>query len=234
MAKRKEFANPAESLGLADGSLDGNALFKEDLPGPIKVNTADVWMNKKIDPKKQKGKTLELSAEEDTLMGRLAKRMASRDLIDNLDLGMGTKEAKEVSDNGLMEFPRRLNISGAIKKGRKIEREHDSSVEKINPKFDKKKAAELIAKDHLKEHKDYYDEKKGLPAMERNLEKADNTIQAPKGMGLFKHMEDKKATNFSDPIPEKMLLEGNNMAQQARKSGRVVGHKGWNIVGDPY
>ncbi len=125
----------------------------EKIPKKIGINTADVWMNKKIDPTKEKGLGLEISAEEDTLMGRLGKRMAARDFIDNLDLG--TKPVKEVSDN---------------------------------------------------------------------------TIEAPKGIGQHFHIKDKKAVNFSDPIPEKMVLEGNTMGQQARKADKVVGED-FNIVG---
>ena len=48
-----------------------------------------------------------------------------------------------------------------MKRGEKIEKEHTPD----------KKVARKIALDHVKEHKDYYDDKKGLPAMERKLEK---------------------------------------------------------------
>ncbi len=126
-----------------------------DMPGPMKLNTADVWMNKKIDPKKEKGLGLETSAEEDTLMGRLGKRMAARDFIDNLDLGT---KAPEVSDD---------------------------------------------------------------------------TVEAPKGAGMHLQMLDEKAVNFSDPIPQKMVLPGATMADQAKKVGNVVGEN-YNLVGKSF
>jgi len=54
-----------------------------------------------------------------------------------------------------------------------------------------------------------------------------------KGMGRHIQMQDTEAVNFSDPIPQRLVLEGKNMAEQARKSGRVVG-TGWNIIGNPF
>lgn len=48
-----------------------------------------------------------------------------------------------------------------VEKGKKIEYEHTNDPAK----------AKEISMDHLKEHPEYYSEKKGLPAMERNLEK---------------------------------------------------------------
>lgn len=48
------------------------------------------------------------------------------------------------------------------KKGTKIEMEHTPQ----------KKVANIIAGNHEEEHKDYYDKKKGLPAMEKKLNKS--------------------------------------------------------------
>ncbi len=49
----------------------------------------------------------------------------------------------------------------AVEVGKKIEMEHTNDPD----------IAKEIAIDHLKEHKDYYDDKKGLPNMEKELEK---------------------------------------------------------------
>jgi len=248
--KTKDFKSLPEkaeggNLGIpdgADGSASDGALFKEDMPR--RLSTADVFKNANINPKNMKGLGLETSAEEDTLMGRLAKRMASRDLIDSLDLGTKqSKTAKEVSEDSKQslqakeisndEIPSKLSISGVsakdLKVGEKIEHEHDNTVKKLlSGKAKATDAPKLIRNDHLKEFKDYYDDKKGLPKMERTLEKAENN-----GFGRHFQIKDKKATNFSDPIPDKLVLSGNNMAQQARKAGKVFG-KGWNIIGDLY
>jgi len=194
-----------------------SALFKEDLPRPKRINTADVWMNKKIDPKDEKGLGLETSAsEDDTLMGRLGKRMAARDFIDQFDVG--TKAPKAATAD--------------MSVGQKIEMEHKDTVKKINPKYDPKKAAKMIEGDHLKEHKEYYDEKKGLPAMEKNLskdfqddfDKYPSKMRVggdlPEGFGLHQHH---KGTDFnsSDPISTDKVREGNNMAEQAKNAGNV-------------
>ena len=90
----------------AESSAGTGALFKEELPK--KVIVGDVWEKNNLFPP-QKGRQLEAAsetetaAEADSLMGRLAKRMASRDMIDELNLGpkgspKGVKEA-QVADN---------------------------------------------------------------------------------------------------------------------------------------
>jgi len=232
---------------VAESSASDGALFKENLPRAMNISTADVFMNKKIDPTKEKGLGLETSAEEDTLMGRLAKRMSSRDFIDNLDLGTRSaqqaKKVRETSDGDSKvvkeisedDVPKKMSLSSeAMKTGVKIEHEHDETVKKLlSGKAKLSEAPSLISKDHLKEFGKYYDKKEGLPAMEKKLEKADNTVPAPNGMGLFKQMEDIKAQNFSDPIPLEKVMPGNNMADQAKNAGNVVGLKGWDFVGDP-
>ena len=48
-----------------------------------------------------------------------------------------------------------------VEKGKKIEFEHTDDPD----------TAREIAMDHLEEHDDYYDDKKGLPNMEKKLEK---------------------------------------------------------------
>lgn len=74
-SKEKETASSASSW----------ATFKEEMPKRLHVS--DVWMNQnKLPP--QYGTRLESAAEPGgTLLGRLAMRMTSRDLIDNLNLG---------------------------------------------------------------------------------------------------------------------------------------------------
>lgn len=197
----------------AESSAAEGALFKEELPK--KMVFQDVWMNKHEMPL-EKGRQLESAADEGTLMGRLASRMASRDMIDELDLGPKGRspEAKkaQIADEGV---PTKTRIIGpAIKTGTKIEKEHTKDKSK----------AKKIALDHLKEHPKYYDEKIGLPAMEKKLqETADNTIPSKVmiGAGLHSQTQDLKSLNMSDPIITNKVREGNNMAEQARASGNV-------------
>jgi len=98
---------------------------------------------------------------QDTLMGRLASRMASRDMIDELDLGPKgrTPTAKKavVADN----VPDKMHLEG--------------------------------------------------PAKELT------------GAGLHQQTADKKASNFSNPIPEGKVTPGANMADQAKAQGNVYG-----------
>jgi len=204
----------------AESSASGGALFLEEMPK--KRVFSDLWMNKHEMPPKQ-GRQLE-AAEEGTLMGRLASRMASRDMIDELDMGPKGRspEAKkaQVADS---DYPQKMKIEGpAVKTGTKIEKEHT----------DDPKEAKKIALDHLKEHPKYYDEKIGLPAMEKKLkETADNTVPAAfmPGMGLHQQTGDIEASNMSDPTSlTNQIRKGNNMAEQARNAGNV-----WNTMKDP-
>ena len=236
--KTKDFKSLPEH---AESSASTGALFKEDIPGPMRITTADTFINKNIDPKKEKGLGLETSAEEDTLMGRLAKRMAARDYIDNLDLGTKTakqvKEARETSD---IDMPRAMQIGG------EIEKEHNNTVKGIiSGKISAKDAPKAIAKDHTNElGPNYYDPQKGLPEMEKRLgsaeeknnknNKINNQIKATAdGFGQHIQIKDQKAINFSDPAANNTVLPGNTMAEQARKAGKIVG-KGYNIIGNPY
>ena len=71
---KKKTKEKADYSGVASSSASGDEMFKEDIPKPIRL-----------------GGIMETQAtEDDTLMGRLAKRMAARDHIDSLNLG--TKE----------------------------------------------------------------------------------------------------------------------------------------------
>ncbi len=92
---------------------------------PRKISTADVFMNlNKLPP--QHGRQLEAAdkvetqGEGDSLMGRLAMRMASRDMIDELNLGPkgASPEVKKaaVAD---MSFPTKMCISGPAKASKK-------------------------------------------------------------------------------------------------------------------
>ena len=196
---KKEKADLSAASSAAQGSL-----FKEDIPRKINI------------------------AEDNTLMGRLASRMAARDYIDKQNLGMGTaaqkaavadaptapmapkakmetgknknffyKKMKRIHNtkmpgdakvNSLIEtnieehgskkekkmlgmadnYPTKVSISGpAVKEGRSVEREHDTTIGKVitdspKGKMDKEKVAEMIAKDHLQEDPNYYKKLKSL------------------------------------------------------------------------
>jgi len=196
-------------------SASSGALFKEDIPRATKIEDQEVWKNAKISTEPVR-KGLEYGGEEDTLMGRLAKRMASRDFIDKQQLGMGTKTIRpgkgntNLADNSEEdEPPKRLNLAGipeGLKTGIKIEKEHT----------DDPKEAEKIAKDHLAEHTKYYDKEVGLPAMEESLKKKEI------GLGRHKHKEDIIAQNSSDPIKFTKSTPGSNMADQAKYWGNVI------------
>ena len=119
---------------------DITALYKEEIPS--KKTYSDLWLNLKKKPQK-KGRQLEGADAQDTLMGRLASRMVSRDMIDELNLGPKgkTSEAKQaaVADNS-DGIPRKLemsNVPKALQVGKKIEREHKETVDalKKNPKM---------------------------------------------------------------------------------------------------
>ena len=211
MSKKKEVAESSASSG---------ALFKEEIPRKIAVG--DVWMNLHQEPPKR-SRQLEGADQQDTLMGRLASRMTSRDMIDELNLGPKgrTSQAKKavVADN---DVPKAIRIEGpALKKGTKIEEEHSETVKKLkeDPSMSEKLVYKNIAKDHLNEHKDYYDDKKGLPAMEKKL--TETASSALTGPGLHEQTADKKASNFANPILEGEKAPGRNMAEQAKNSGNV-------------
>lgn len=77
---------------------------------PKKVNVSDIWKNEKKSPEPER-KGLEYGAEEDTLMGRLAKRMASRDMIDTMQIGTKKREPRApsvaVSEDGM---PKKMRL----------------------------------------------------------------------------------------------------------------------------
>jgi len=136
----------------AASSAAQSSLFKESIPTKVHI------------------------AEDNTLMGRLASRMAARDYIDKQNLGMGTAAQKAATadapnassapivkvETGKVGYPEKINISGpAIKEGKKVEMEHEKTVGKIS-KDDPKTVAKMIAKDHLKEDSKYYKKLKTL------------------------------------------------------------------------
>ena len=160
----------------------------DNVPRAMKISTADVFMNKNKRPSKSTRQLegagtnpLETAGEEDTLMGRLAKRMAARDYIDKQNLGMGTKATKAATADAGIEFGKfkkgvreiadTSTYQSEYNTGKKIEAEHKDTVAKI--KSGKIKTPEeaygAIASDHMKEHPDYYNSKNGLPAMEKEL-----------------------------------------------------------------
>jgi len=237
--KRKEFEDCD-----AGSSAAGGALTKEDIPKAMhKPELQDVFMNVAKDVKPIRG-ALETS-EDDTLMGRLAKRMASRDYIDSLNLGTGSKAQKSgkaaLADNfadmdviGDKDIPRKKVLAGpALKEGAKVEEEHHETIEKIaEKKVSEKEAPKEIAKDHIAEAgKGYYP---ALKKMETGLKKNVNETQEgpnvipvlsspEKGFGLHNQTVDVTATNPSDPISStkigNALLPGKNMYEQAKLAG---------------
>jgi hypothetical protein len=110
------------------------------------------------------GGTIE-KQEDNTLMGRLAERMAARDYIDSKNLGTKASKA-DTADAGI---PKPVRIEGqALAKGTKVEMEHTGTINHIKkkPETSVKNGAKMIAKDHLKESDKYYDE---LEKTEKNL-----------------------------------------------------------------
>ncbi len=227
--------------------MGSDPLMKEEIPG--KKVFSDLWMNLHQTPPKQ-GRQLEAADAQDSLMGRLASRMAARDMIDELDLGPKGKspDAKKASVADNSDYPTKMTMSGpAVVTGKKIEKEHKDTIDKVkkNPKMDNEQAYEGIAKDHLKEHPDYYNKDKGLPAMEKGLKKNEISSSAMPGAGLHQQTMDLKASNmsdpistalpksntFSNPIPEGKPTPGANMADQAKYQGNVYNtmHKNRNI-----
>jgi hypothetical protein len=98
--------------------------------------------------------------------------------IENAEI-LATRLLDKYESGKTANFKKKADEKTDLERGKKIEKEHTNVHKKIKKdvKKDKKldmtsdEMAEDIAKDHLEEHPDYYDEKKGLPAMEKNLEK---------------------------------------------------------------
>lgn len=241
--KTHERTNPLKDE-LADlesnSSAQSDALNKEDMPKPFRSHEcADVFMNVKKDVEPIRG-ALETS-EDDTLMGRLAKRMAARDYIDQMNLGMGTKAQRtgkaafaDLGTEIAESIPSRKVASGpALKVGTEIEKEHLGTFKKVESgKLSAEDAPKEVAKDHIKEiGPAYYDE---LPELEQKLKKNVKTgglndletsskLQEEKGFGLHLQTSDISAFNSSDPISStnQRVMPGRNMAEQARLQGNI-------------
>lgn len=169
-AKKTNFSKiPEHADLLANSSATSGALFKEDMPKPI--HTADLFQNKSVKPYTERpiGTRDINTAEDDTMMGRFAKRMSSRDYIDNLNLGFGTKAQRAAkvaqadnSESADLGLPHKMTLSGIakekIKEGMEVEKEHTD-----DPAIQAK-----IASDHIKESEQYYPE---LKKMEKKLAK---------------------------------------------------------------
>jgi len=101
------------NLGSPEGA--DSELYKEELPR--KVSIGDVWMNLHQSPP-ERGRQLEAAEGESTLMGRLAARMTSRDMIDELSLGPKgrTPEAKkaQIADNFENTIPSKMMIGPGL------------------------------------------------------------------------------------------------------------------------
>lgn len=172
-AKKTDFSHLPEKVEKAatldfgselcgNSSATSGALFKEDMPKPI--HTADVFSNKSVKPYTERpiGMRDINTAEDDTMMGRFAKRMSSRDYIDNLNLGFGTKAQRAAkvaqadnSESADLGLPHKMVLSGpakeipkeTLKEGMKDESEHTK-----DPAIQAK-----IASDHIVKHgRDYY------------------------------------------------------------------------------
>lgn len=144
-------------------------------------------------------------SDDDTMMGRFAKRMASRDYIDALNLGKGTKAQKAATADG--EAPKASSASFAdnipdkfnmtnVAKGTEVEKEHKDTYKKVaEGKVPVKEAPKEVAKDHLEESRNYY----------KNWDEKEELLKKP------------KVESEEKPV--------SNMADQARKMGRVFGHE---------
>lgn len=233
----KEYSESRSTCLESNSSAQSDALNKEDMPKSFRsTDVADVFMNVSKDIQPIRG-ALETS-EDDTLMGRLAKRIASRDYIDSLNLGMGTKvsRAKNVltadmetsEDSFFNTIPKKVNIEGiALKKGTKVEKEHLGTLKKVEDgKISSTEAPKEIAKDHIKEMgPEYYEE---LNELENSLKKklkidSHSYLQDEKGFGLHLQTSDIRAFNSSDPIgsTNNKIIPGINMAEQAKNLGKI-------------
>jgi len=200
--KTKSFKDLPEKVEKADGSASCGALFKEDIPKKM-VISQDVFMNMNKNPAPDR-KGLEYgAAEDDTLMGRLAKRMSSRDYIDQQNLGTKAPQAPSAATADL-GVPHKMLIEGPakeLKKGTEVEKEHTS-----DPAL-----AQKIAIDHLKESPNYYKE----------LEKMETKLEKEKSIGRHQQTSDLEPFNSSDPYKFDKVTPGNNMADQAKNAGNV-------------
>lgn len=148
----KEFAKKTKDFkGLPEhaSSASTDSLFKEDIPRPIKEGSFEFSRKKEY-------------SEDNTLMGRLASRMAARDYIDKQNLGLGTKASKAAMQDD--NIPRPIRVEGpSVKQGQKVELEHKKTLEEIEKKnLPLKEATKKIAEDHLKEDPKYYNKLKKL------------------------------------------------------------------------
>ena len=184
--KRHERGEPTKdkmAVGdlISNSSATSDALNKEDMPKAFhSQECADVFLNVKKDVQPIRG-GLETS-EDDTLMGRLAKRMASRDYIDSMNLGMGTRaqrtgkatladDSESMNGAELSEMiPRKVNLEGPA---RDELREHEKTIlsAQHNPNENPELIAKKIAKDHLDLYGSKYYEK--IDPIEEELKKKD-------------------------------------------------------------
>jgi len=208
MTKKTKEKADGGSLGPdVASSASSGALFKEDIPRSMRVE----------------GKIETAISEDDTLMGRLAKRMASRDLIDSMNFGPFDKDAKKantadqsfptlpiIGEYGItdIDIPRPVGFEGpAMKKGIEVEKEHTD---------DPKKAAK-IATDHLKESPNYYKDWK-------DKEKILFQKKAPEITGPGRHEHSSStisSTNDVSPLVTESR-KGNTMKDQAENAGNVI------------
>jgi hypothetical protein len=136
----KEFAKKTTKEQYKKLPEKADSLFKDDVPRKV-----------------------ELSGDVTTLMGNLAKRMASRDYIDKQNLGtqaIVTNDSSAetcdvpperrqiiIDDQSLPRSKRVSGLAKEMKMGIKEEEEHKDTIKKV---------IKDIAKDHLKEDPKYY------------------------------------------------------------------------------
>lgn len=208
------------SLGGITGA-DGSPLFQEHVPRML--STQDVFMNLKKSPEIVRP-GLEFT-EEDTLMGRLAKRMASRDFIDKQNLGMGTaaqKASKATTADGA-EINRLAKKDAEAAKNALIE----ENIQKHGSKKDKKMLGMADGEVEKAPQATTADQSSyGGNALPKKM-----TIEGPvqkvtygnEGfLGRQAQTIDLTAENQSDPIKFDGALPGSNMAEQAKLQGNVI------------
>jgi len=160
-------------------------------------------------------KTFESAEEGGTLMGRLAARMASRDMIDELDLGPKGRspEAKkaQIADASDTE-PQIADDSDTepqIADASEIEKETEE-----HPSLPKKTIKKIVKDHETANLEDTVPSKLFIGA---------GLHEQTKDLDSKKDLDIKKDSNFNmnDPIIENKVRKGNNMAEQAKAAGNV-------------
>jgi len=228
----------------------------EKADDPVAASSASSWaLFKESVPKKMKiggeagKKSVETGvAQDDTLMGRLAKRMVARDYIAKQNLGMG-KEAPKANTADMQ-----ADLDDLAKKDQteathvlinKDKQRKKSSVDKF-PAFGEEMAGKApvatVADDSIPRRMNISNEvlMKGIDVEKehtKNPKEAkkiamDHLKESPnyykdwdkKEKNLFKETAEQGTVVLGTPdVEPSKPVKGNNMAQQARNSGNVFG-----------